>query len=76
MEEEEETMEEDSGVMEEISVEEEDIVEAREVVAMGAVTMEEIKEEGLAREEAEEVLVKVVEEVGGREDLTWDPQPT
>ena len=69
-------MEEDSGVMEEISVEEEDIVEAREVVAMAAVTMEEIKEEGLAREEAEEVLVKVVEEVGGREDLTWDPQPT
>ena len=75
MEEEQETMEEDSGAMEEISVEEEDIVEAREVVAMAAVTMAEIKEV-LAREEAEEVLVKVVEEVGDREDLTWDPQPT
>ena len=74
MEEEEETMEEDSGAMEEISVEE-DIMEDREVEAMAAVTMEAIKEEGLAREEAEEVLVKV-EEAGDREDLTWDLQPT
>ena len=74
MEEEEETMEEDSGATEEISVEE-DLMEAREVEAMAAVTMEEIKEEGLAREELEEVLDKVVE-VGDREDLTWDQQPT
>ena len=72
MEEEEETMEEDSGAMEEISVEG---VEAREVEAMVAVTMEAIKEEGLAREEAEEVLVKV-EEAGDKVDLTWDQQPT
>ena len=71
--EEEETMEEVSGAMEEISVEE-DIMEDREVEAMAAVTMEAIK--GLAREEAEEVLVKVVEEAGDREDLTWDLQPT
>ena len=74
MEEEEETMEEDLGAMEETSVEE-DIMEDREVEAMAAVTMEAIKEEGLAREEAEEVLVKV-EEAGDREDLTWDLQPT
>ena len=71
--EEEETMEEDSGAMEEISVEE-DIMEDREVEAMAAVTMEAIK--GLAREEAEEGLVKVEEEAGDREDLTWDLQPT
>ena len=72
MEEEEETMEEDSGAMEEISVEE-DIMEDREVEAMVAVTMEAIK--GLAREEAEELLVKV-EEAGDKVDLTWDQQPT
>ena len=72
MEEEEETMEEDSGAMEETS-EEEDIMEDREVEAMAAVTMEAIK--GLAREEAEELLVKV-EEAGDKVDLTWDQQPT
>ena len=68
-------MEEDSVVMEEILVAEEDTVEVREEeVATVEVITEEIKEEVLAKEE-EEVLVRV----DSREEEaapTWAPPPT
>ena len=71
--EEEETMEEDSGAIKEISVE-----EAREVVVMAEViivaTMADTMAEGSTREEAVEGLVRAAEV--DREAPTWDPQPT
>ena len=66
-------MEEDSGAIKEISVE-----EAREVVVMAEViivaTMADTMAEGSTREEAVEGSVRAAEV--DREAPTWDPQPT